>query len=99
LMLPLDVQGAECSSGAPPPAQPAVQPPEPETDGVRKVADLLTAAQRPIVIGGRGALGAGAKEAIEELADTTGALLATSAVAGWWRPGQSSSRSTSIPLP
>ena len=82
LMLPLDVQGAECSSGAPPPAQPAVQPPEPETDGVRKVADLLTAAQRPIVIGGRGALGAGAKEAIEELADTTGALLATSAVAG-----------------
>src|SRR5205823_6666090 len=82
LMLPLDVQGAECSSGAPPSAQPAVQPPEPETDGVRKVADLLTAAQRPIVVGGRGALGAGANEAIEELADTTGALLATSAVAG-----------------
>ena len=82
LMLPLDVQGAECPPGAPPPAQPAVQPPEPQADGVRKVADLLAAAQRPVVIGGRGALGAGAKEAIEELADTTGALLATSAVAG-----------------
>ena len=82
LMLPLDVQGAECSSGAPPPAQPAVQLPEPHAEGIRKVADLLAAAQRPIVIGGRGALGAGAREAIEELADTTGALLATSAVAG-----------------
>jgi len=82
LMLPLDVQGAEFSSGAPPPAQTAVRLPEPQADGVRKVADLLVAAQRPIVIGGRGALGAGAKEAIEELADATGALLATSAVAG-----------------
>ena len=53
LMLPLDIQGAECSSGAPPPAQPAVQLPEPQADGVRKVADLLAASQRPVVIGGQ----------------------------------------------
>ncbi|TMB75578.1 MAG: hypothetical protein E6J46_13905, partial [Chloroflexi bacterium] len=82
LMLPLDVQGAECSWGTLPPVQPAAQPRQPPAAGVRKVADLLGASQRPIVIGGRGALGAGAREAIEELADTTGALLATSAVAG-----------------
>src|SRR5207244_7425197 len=55
---------------------------EPQPDAVHEVADLLAEARRPIIIGGRGALGAGAREAIEELADTTGALLATSAVAG-----------------
>ena len=82
LMLPLDIQAAECPSGALPPAQPAAQPPEPQADTVHEVADLLTAARRPVIIGGRGALGAGAREAIEELADATGALLATSAVAG-----------------
>ena len=81
LMLPLDIQAAECSSGAPPPAQPAAPPPEPQADAVHEVADLLVGAQRPVIIGGRGALGPGAREAIEELADATGALLATSAVA------------------
>jgi thiamine pyrophosphate-dependent acetolactate synthase large subunit-like protein len=82
LMLPLDVQAAECSAEAPPPPQLAAQPPEPQVNAVREVADLLVRAQRPVVIGGRGALGAGAREAIEGLADATGALLATSAVAG-----------------
>ena len=81
LMLPLDIQAAECSSGAPPPARPAAPPPEPQADAVHEVADLLVGAQRPVIIGGRGALGPGAREAIEELADATGALLATSAVA------------------
>jgi thiamine pyrophosphate-dependent acetolactate synthase large subunit-like protein len=82
LMLPLDVQAAECPPGAPPPSPPAAQPREPAPDAVRAVADLLAKAQRPVIVGGRGALGAGAREAIESLADATGALLATSAVGG-----------------
>jgi thiamine pyrophosphate-dependent acetolactate synthase large subunit-like protein len=82
LMLPLDIQAAECPSGAPPQQQPAAPPPEPQAAAVREVADLLAGFQRPVIIGGRGALGAGAREAIEDLADATGALLATSAVAG-----------------
>ena len=82
LMLPLDVQAAECPPGSPPPAVPAGQPVEPAADAVRAVADLLDKALRPVIIGGRGALGARARQAIEELAEETGALLATSAVAG-----------------
>jgi thiamine pyrophosphate-dependent acetolactate synthase large subunit-like protein len=82
LMLPLDVQAAECPPGSPPPSPPPGPAPEPEADSVRAVADLLDRARRPVIIAGRGALGAGAREAIEALADATGALLATSAVAG-----------------
>ena len=82
LMLPLDVQAAECPAGSPPPEPSAAQPAEPGADAVRAIADLLSKADRPVIIGGRGALGRGAREAIEELADATGALLATSAVAG-----------------
>jgi acetolactate synthase I/II/III large subunit len=82
LMLPLDVQAAECPPGPPPPAVPAAQPPEHAPGAIRAAADLLSRAERPVIIGGRGALGEGAREAVEELADATGALLATSAVAG-----------------
>jgi len=82
LMLPLDIQAAECPAGSPPPAYVAALPPEPQPAAVREVADLLARARRPVIFGGRGALGAGARVAIEELADATSALLATSAVAG-----------------
>jgi thiamine pyrophosphate-dependent acetolactate synthase large subunit-like protein len=82
LMLPLDVQAAECPPGPAPPAEAAATPSQPDAESVGKVADLLARARRPIIVGGRGALGAGAREAIEELAEATGALLATSAVAG-----------------
>jgi thiamine pyrophosphate-dependent acetolactate synthase large subunit-like protein len=89
LMLPLDVQAADCPPGEPPPAVPAAQPPEPAAAAIREAADLLVRAERPVIIGGRGALGAGAREAIEELADASGALLATSAVAGGLFAGSS----------
>ena len=82
LMLPLDVQAAECPAGSPAPEGPGAEPAEPGTDAVRAIADLLDKAGRPVIIGGRGALGLGAREAIEELAEAAGALLATSAVAG-----------------
>jgi thiamine pyrophosphate-dependent acetolactate synthase large subunit-like protein len=82
LMLPLDIQAAECPAASPPPELPAAQPAQPGADEVRAIAGLLDKARRPVIIGGRGALGGGARDAIEELAEVTGALLATSAVAG-----------------
>ena len=82
LMLPLDVQAAECPPAPPPAAAPATAWAEPDAASVAAVADLLLAARRPVLVAGRGALGAGAREAIEALAEQTGALLATSAVAG-----------------
>jgi thiamine pyrophosphate-dependent acetolactate synthase large subunit-like protein len=43
--------------------------------------DALDRAQRPVFVAGRGARGAGCRDALEQLADANGALLATSAVA------------------
>lgn len=56
-------------------------PPRTETpspDALAPVIEKLIAAQRPVIIAGRGARAANAKDAIIELADRTGALLATS---------------------
>jgi thiamine pyrophosphate-dependent acetolactate synthase large subunit-like protein len=50
--------------------------PSPET--VAMLADKIERAKRPIIIAGRGAVRSGAQAAIEELAETAGALLATS---------------------
>ncbi|NEE01263.1 thiamine pyrophosphate-binding protein [Phytoactinopolyspora halotolerans] len=80
LNLPLDIQDAECSwSVADIPPATEVIPPGPSPDAVRRVADMLAAAERPLLLGGRGARHAAG--AMERLADTCGALLATSAVA------------------
>jgi thiamine pyrophosphate-dependent acetolactate synthase large subunit-like protein len=81
LSLPLDVQAAAYSGPvAPakpvPPARPV--PPRPAID---QLADVLAGAQRPVFIAGRGARLSGAREPLRALADRTGALLATSAVA------------------
>jgi acetolactate synthase-1/2/3 large subunit len=54
---------------------PGRTPPNP--DGVAALVDRLAAAQRPIIIAGRGAVHSGAQAAIEELAEVSGALLAT----------------------
>lgn len=80
LNLPLDVQAQEAAPGeeAGPP-----QPPEGtvDPDGVERLADVLRAARRPVFVAGRGARGPGCRDALEDLADRCGALLATSAVA------------------
>jgi thiamine pyrophosphate-dependent acetolactate synthase large subunit-like protein len=82
LNLPLDVQEAEL----PPDALPALPPPEldavrPSARSVELLAELLRSAERPVFIAGRGARLAGARDALIELAERSGALLATSAVA------------------
>ncbi|HLM03781.1 MAG TPA: thiamine pyrophosphate-binding protein [Blastococcus sp.] len=82
LNLPLDIQDAE----VPPDALPVLPLPEldavgPGARSVERLADLLRSAERPVFIAGRGARLAGARDALAELGELGGALLATSAVA------------------
>jgi thiamine pyrophosphate-dependent acetolactate synthase large subunit-like protein len=44
---------------------------------VDEIVAMVAEAERPVVIGGRGAIWAGARTALEALADESGALLAT----------------------
>lgn len=81
LSLPLDVQAREAAQNTPasvePPAKPA--PVRPAQESVASLVELLRAAERPVFVAGRGARGAGPQ--ISALAEHSGALLATSAVA------------------
>jgi thiamine pyrophosphate-dependent acetolactate synthase large subunit-like protein len=79
LNLPLDVQAAELDGELPAPELPELSPVAPSPAAVRELADRLVRAERPVFIAGRGARHAAAE--LRALADTCGALLATSAVA------------------
>src|SRR5699024_5395162 len=79
LNLPIDVQAQEAIGDIPATVverQPEVQPTDTQ---VRALADALRHSQRPVFIAGRG--GRGAKHEIQQLAEHTGALVATDAVA------------------
>jgi thiamine pyrophosphate-dependent acetolactate synthase large subunit-like protein len=79
LSMPLDVQHAPLASNFSPlelPPAPGRLHPDPRD--VARLADALTRAQRPLVLGGRGAVISGAEQDLVALADATGALLATS---------------------
>jgi len=71
--------GAERIVGAGPGAGRSARSPAPEIGEVAQLVEILAAARRPVFVAGRGARGA--RREIEELAERTGALLATSAVA------------------
>jgi thiamine pyrophosphate-dependent acetolactate synthase large subunit-like protein len=81
LSMPLDVQAAafpepvEITETRPPPL------PVPPRPAIAEFADVLAAARRPVFIAGRGARLSGAAKPLRALAERTGALLATSAVA------------------
>lgn len=80
LNVPLDVQAQPPVAGPVPPAPPRPLP-APDPAEVAEVARLLTEAQRPLLLAGRGAaLSDGAEEALVALGDDVGALLATSAL-------------------
>jgi acetolactate synthase-1/2/3 large subunit len=80
LALPLDVQASECIwPGAPEPGGAVPRPPTGRH--AAELAAALATAARPVFIAGRGARSADARPALEELADSCGALLATSAAA------------------
>jgi thiamine pyrophosphate-dependent acetolactate synthase large subunit-like protein len=79
LSLPLDVQHAPLASNLPPlelPPAPGRLYPDPQA--VPRLADAYARAQRPLIIGGRGAVLSDAEPALVALADRVGALLATS---------------------
>jgi thiamine pyrophosphate-dependent acetolactate synthase large subunit-like protein len=84
LNVPLPLQGEPVPPepiGAPPdPAVGAPQPVAPSDDDVATLVDALNRARRPVFVAGRGSRGTGCREALEQLAAATGALLATSAV-------------------
>jgi acetolactate synthase I/II/III large subunit len=80
LNLPLDVQAAEAADGDPDVIASAVPTvPGPSPEAVEALADVLAAAERPVLIAGRGAREAGSE--LRALGASCGALLATSAVA------------------
>lgn len=80
LNLPVSVQEALAPADAPAtPAVPPILPLRPAGAAVTQMAELIGAAERPVFIVGRGGLGAGRE--IRALAEQTGGLLATSAVA------------------
>jgi thiamine pyrophosphate-dependent acetolactate synthase large subunit-like protein len=79
LSLPLDVQHATLASNLPPLELPPVRGRlHPDPNAVARIADALERAQRPLILGGRGAVISGAEDDLVALADRTGALLATS---------------------
>jgi thiamine pyrophosphate-dependent acetolactate synthase large subunit-like protein len=86
LMLPIDIQpqpaiGTEPSQPPPPP----LPAPEPGAAAIAAAVDALAAADKPLIIAGRGAViaadGNGARDELEALAGRIGAILATSAPA------------------
>jgi thiamine pyrophosphate-dependent acetolactate synthase large subunit-like protein len=82
LMLPLDIQATACpdlGDGLSEP--PVLTATSPATEAVARAADALLQGERPLIIAGRGARDAAAREPLEQLADLLGGLLATSAVA------------------
>ncbi len=86
LSLPLDIQAATAELPAAPVRVDDPVPVRPGRQAVRDLVALLEAAQRPVFVVGRGGRGAGPE--IAALAEASGALLATSAVANGLFAGQ-----------
>src|SRR5690606_1037659 len=94
LNLPLEVQAAEVPDAALPGSllshgeaaadldlPPAPPPPRPSAADIERLVAALRSAQRPVFVAGRGARSHSARDALVALAESTDALLATSAVA------------------
>ncbi len=83
LLLPVDVQLAEMDlaqeASTPLPKAPQAVPSAPRPQAIEAAVALLRQSRKPLILAGQGAHRAGAKAALERLADRTGALLATSA--------------------
>ncbi|VXC37113.1 TPP-requiring enzyme co-localized with fatty acid metabolic genes [Arthrobacter sp. 9V] len=79
LSLPLDVQGASSADEVSAVVVPEPLKVRPDAAAVEQLVALISAAERPVFVAGRG--GRGAREEILELARHAGALVATSAVA------------------
>jgi thiamine pyrophosphate-dependent acetolactate synthase large subunit-like protein len=81
LNIPINVVEGSCADDSlASPDWPVLEPPLPSERSVAEVAELLASSDWPVIVAGRGAALAGAREALEALGDQVGALLATSAV-------------------
>jgi acetolactate synthase I/II/III large subunit len=79
LSLPLDVQDAELSgTNAPLELTPIPGRLQPDPQDLRRLAEAVGRARRPLILAGRGAVLSNAEESLVALADRLGALLATS---------------------
>ena len=84
LNVPLPLQGEPVPPEAwtvAPDAIDGAQPMKPSDRDMATLVEALDRAERMVFVAGRGARGPGCRTALEQLADATGALLATSAVA------------------
>jgi thiamine pyrophosphate-dependent acetolactate synthase large subunit-like protein len=78
LSLPTDVQDADlATNGGPLELPPASGRLHPDPEAVGRLADAMARAERPLILGGRGAVLSDAESELVALADHTGALLAT----------------------
>src|SRR5918995_977602 len=81
LNIPINVVEGSCADDSlASPDWPVLEPPLPSERSVAEVAELLASSDWPVIVAGRGAALAGAREALEALGDQVGGLLATSAV-------------------
>ncbi|HVZ10722.1 thiamine pyrophosphate-binding protein [Rhodopila sp.] len=81
LLLPTNVQHQPIEEPRTPPqiVAAARKPVVPRPQAIAAAAEVLRKANKPIIVAGRGAFLSGAKQAIEALAERTGALLITTA--------------------
>ncbi|MBV7486163.1 thiamine pyrophosphate-binding protein [Bordetella sp. BOR01] len=79
LLLPLDVQQESIAYAPPPPpvSAPIAEPAMGRPAAIAAAAALLAQARRPLIVAGKGAWKAGARAALEQLADKLGAGLCT----------------------
>ncbi|TKV29159.1 thiamine pyrophosphate-binding protein [Arthrobacter sp. NamB2] len=81
LAIPYDIAGVEAAEEDAVTGFVPAPPDAPARADIERVASLLSSAERPLVLAGRGAWLSGAEEAAGELADRIGALTATSGLA------------------
>lgn len=86
LNLPTDLQEEEAGDAVVPSLPLGVEPPA-EIVGLEAAIAAIEAAERPVIIGGRGAVSAGIRDELLALGDRIGALLATSLPANSWFRG------------
>ncbi|MBM3997799.1 MAG: thiamine pyrophosphate-binding protein, partial [Planctomycetes bacterium] len=80
LLIPTDILMGEVNvsrSGPEKPLRAQLSPPLPQQPSLDLALQLIDRSRTPLIIGGYGAYNAGAKEALQALAERTGALLAT----------------------
>ncbi len=81
LMLPTDVQRMQCPETDTQPDHNELALPAVDGGAISSLADLLEDAERPVIVAGRGALLAQARQSLTNLGERVGAVLTTSAMA------------------